>query len=183
MTSNSLRALAAALCTAGLALHAGAATMAKAEYEAAKTRIEADHKVDRAACDRLSGNGKDICVEEAKAKEKVAKAELEARRSGKPEDRAKVAEVRADAAYEVAEERCEEHAGNAKDVCMREAKAAHVRAKADAKAGHRSMEAIGEANKEKRDADYKVEMERCDALAGDAKDACRDTAKSHYGKH
>lgn len=179
MTRLSRHALAAALLTAGFALHAGADTLSKADYRAAKSRIEADYKADHAACDRLSGNGKDICVEEAKGKEKIAKAELEARNSGKPEDRAKVADVRADAAYEVAEERCDEHTGNAKDVCMREAKAAHVRAKADAKGLHGS-EARSEANDDKRKADYKLERERCDALAGDAKDACRDAAKARY---
>lgn len=182
MTATSLRALAAALCTAGLALHASAATLGKAEYEAAKTRVEADAKVDRATCDRLSGNPKDICVEQAKAKEKVGKAELDAQYSGKPEDRAKVADVRAEAAYEVAEQRCDEHTGNAKDVCMKEAEAARASAKADAKAAKVNGKAMAEASDEKREANYKLEKERCDSLAGDAKDACRDAAKAHYGK-
>ncbi len=52
---------------------AQAATMTKAEYKADKTRISADYKVDKAACASLAGNAKDICVEEARAKEKVAR--------------------------------------------------------------------------------------------------------------
>ena len=183
MNATPLRALAAVLCCAGIALHAGAATLSKAAYEGAKTRVEAAAKVDRATCDRLSGNPKDICVEQAKAKEKVGKAELEAQYSGKLEDRAKVADVRAEAAYEVAEQRCDEHTGNAKDVCLKEAQAARASAKADAKVARTNGKAMHEANEEKREADYKLEKERCDSLAGDAKDACRDAAKAHYGKH
>ena len=35
---------------------------------------------------------------------------------------------------------------------------------------------------EKRDASYKVEMEKCDALAGDTKSACVANAKAKFGK-
>ena len=35
---------------------------------------------------------------------------------------------------------------------------------------------------DKRDADYKVAVEKCDALAGSAKDACVKDAKVRYGK-
>jgi hypothetical protein len=56
---------------------AHAASMSKADYTAAKTRISAEYKSDKAACASLAGNAKDICIQEAKAKEKVARAELE----------------------------------------------------------------------------------------------------------
>ena len=48
-----------------------------ARDQAIKT-AEAQYKTDKAACDALNGNAKDICMEEAKGKEKVAKAEAEA---------------------------------------------------------------------------------------------------------
>ena len=54
-----------------------AATISKADYQAGKTRISADYKADKAACSSLAANARDLCVEEAKAKEKVARAELE----------------------------------------------------------------------------------------------------------
>jgi len=67
---------------------AQAASMSKVDYKAGKSRISADYKTDKAACAALAGNFKDICVEEAKAKEaeskvreaeaKAAQAELEA---------------------------------------------------------------------------------------------------------
>jgi hypothetical protein len=56
---------------------AQAANMSKEDYKAGKDRISASYKSDKAACDALSGNAKDVCMEEAKGKEKIAKAELE----------------------------------------------------------------------------------------------------------
>src|SRR5665647_1967730 len=107
---------------------AQAATMSKAEYKADKTRISADYKADKAACAPLAGNAKDICVEEAKAKEKVARAELEYSYSGKPGDQTKVLVAKAKSAYAVAKEKCDDKSGNDKDVCVKEAKAVETKA-------------------------------------------------------
>ncbi len=85
-------------------------------------------------------------------------------------------------AYDLAKERCDDLAGNAKDVCVQEAKAAHTRAKADAKLARQTGEARMKASDDKRDADYKVMVEKCDALAGDAKSACVAKAKASQGK-
>ena len=76
-TSHSLQAslLVAALMAFGTA-HA-ADNMSKADYKAEKDRIASTYKTDKDACGKMSGNAKDVCVEEAKAKEKIAKAELE----------------------------------------------------------------------------------------------------------
>ena len=112
---------------------AQAANLSKEEYKAGKDRISADYKAEKQACDALSGNAKDVCMEEAKGKEKVAKAELEFNYTGKPNDQNKVLVVKADAAYEVAKEKCDEKAGNDKDICVKEAKAAKAKAVADAK--------------------------------------------------
>lgn len=48
---------------------AQAAGMPKADYSAAKTRISADFKADKAACASFIGNQRDVCMEQAKAKE------------------------------------------------------------------------------------------------------------------
>lgn len=162
---------------------AQAATMSQADYKAGKTRISADYKTDKAACASLAGNAKDICVEEAKAKERVARAELEYAYSGKPGDHTKVLVARAKSAYAVAKERCDDKTGNDKDVCIKEAKAAETKALADAKMGKQIGEAKKEASDDKRDADYKVALEKCDALAGDAKASCVAAAKSKFGKN
>lgn len=161
---------------------AHAATMSKAEYRADKARISADYKADKAACASQSGNAKDICVEEAKAKESVARAELEYSYSGKSGDQTKVLVAKAKSAYAVAKEKCDDKAGNDKDVCVKEAKAVETKALADAKMGKQIGEAKKEASDDKRDAEYKVAVEKCDALAGDAKVSCIAAAKAKFGK-
>jgi hypothetical protein len=161
---------------------AQADALSKADYQATKTRIKAAYKADKAACGSQSGNAKDICVEEGKAKEKVALAELEYAYSGKAADQTKVLVAKAESSYAVAKERCDDLAGNPKDVCVKEAKAAEVKALADAKLGKEIGEARKDAAADKRDADYKVATEKCAALAGDAKAACIASAKMTFGK-
>jgi hypothetical protein len=169
----------AALMAAPLAQ---AATMNKADYKAGKDRISASYKADKATCAPLSGNAKDVCVLEAKGKEKVAKAELEYGYTGKAADQTKLAKARAEATYKVAKEKCDDLAGNAKDVCVKEAKSTETAALADAKMGKKVGEAKSEAVDDKRDAQYKLASEKCDALAGDAKNACVADAKAKFGK-
>ena len=98
--------------------------------EAEEDRIEAEYKADKAKCDSMSGNAKDVCVKEAKGKEKVAKAELDARKNPSERNQRKVEEAKAEAKYEVAKERCDDLKGKEKDACQKEAKAMHERAKA-----------------------------------------------------
>ncbi|HEX5311974.1 hypothetical protein [Aquabacterium sp.] len=160
-----------------------AASLSKGDYETRKDRITADYKIEKAACDSHSGNAKDVCVEEAKAKEKVAKAELEYAYTGKAADRNKVLVVKAETAYDVAKERCDDKAGNAKDLCVEEAKATKTKALADAKLGKEMQESRKDASKDKQDADYKVAVEKCDAMAGDAKANCMAVAKAKFGKN
>jgi hypothetical protein len=172
------------LATCLLALPAAyAATMTKADYAAGKTRISANYKADEAACASQAANAKDICMQEAKGKDKVALAELEYGYTGKATDGNKVLVVKAESAYAVAKERCDDQSGNAKDVCVKEAKAVETKALADAKMGKEIGEARKDAAVDKRDADYKVAIEKCDALAGDAKDGCVAAAKSTFGKN
>jgi hypothetical protein len=161
---------------------AQAAAMAKADYKADKTRISADYKADKAACASLKANAKDICVEQAKAKEKVARAELEYSYTGKAKDQNKILVAKAESAYSVAKEKCDDLKGNDKDVCVKEAKAVEVKALADAKMGKQIAEVKKDAAQDKRDADYKVAAEKCDALAGDAKASCMTAAKAKFGK-
>jgi len=161
---------------------AQAASMSKTEYDAAKTRISADYKAAQSACASQSGNAKDVCVEEAGAKQNVAHAELEYSYSGKPADRNKLNMVKAESAYAVAKEKCDDRAGNAKDVCVQEAKAVEAKAIADAKMGQQIGEARVDSAEAKRDADYKVAVEKCDSMAGDAKTSCLSAAKASFGK-
>lgn len=167
----------------GFAATTSAATNeAKAAYAAAKDNASATYKMARAKCDALSANPKDVCIEEAKATEKSSKAEAEAqyKNTAKAHMNARIAA--ADGAHAVAKAKCGALSGNAKDVCIKEAKAVHTKAVVDAKASKEMREIKSEAREEKHDADYKVALEKCDALAGSTKEACVAGAKSKYGK-
>jgi hypothetical protein len=167
--------------------------ISKEAYTQAKKDADAQYKIDKDACSSLSGNAKDICVAEAKGKDKVAKADAEAAYANTPKARENARVAHAQAIYHVAIEKCDDLAGNRKDVCVKEAKAELVKGKANAKvdrvaadtsheAAKKQAEARKDANADKRDAEYKVAIEKCDALAGPAKDACVSNAKVQYGK-
>ena len=166
--------------------------LSKEELKVQNDRISADYKIGRDKCASLSSNPKDICQAEAKGAEKVAKAELEAQHKPTPRNAQKALEAKANAAYSVAKEKCDDLAGNPKDVCMKEAKAVQTSAMADApgtkvrevgtqKSAADVNDARKDATEDKRDANYKVAREKCDSLAGDAKDGCVNAAKAQYG--
>ena len=169
------------------------APISKASYTQAVKDADAQYKIDKDACASLSGNAKDICVAEAKGKDKVAKADAEAAYKHTPKARENARIAHAQANYNVAIEKCDDLAGNRKDVCVKEAKSELVKGKANAKvdrvaadtnkeAATQQAEARKDASADKREAEYKVAIEKCDALAGPAKDACVSSAKSQYGK-
>lgn len=191
----------AALGTAGCATHREApvasakpaAPISKDAYDSAVRNAETQYKIDKDACASRSGNAKDICMAEASGREKVAKADAEAAYKSTPKEREEARVARAEANHNVAKEKCDDLSGNAKDVCVKEADAALSKAKADAKVDRvaadsredsaaKQAEARQKAANDKRDADYKVAVEKCDALSGAAKDACVSDAKLRYGK-
>jgi hypothetical protein len=169
------------------------APISKDAYDLAVKNADAQYKMDKDTCSSRSGNAKDICLAEANGKEKVAKADAEAAYKNTPKVREDARVTRAEATYNVAKEKCDQLSGNPKDVCVKEANAALVKAKADAKvdrvaaetqqdAATKQADARKEATTDKRAADYKVAIEKCDALAGPAKDSCVSSAKVQYGK-
>lgn len=191
----------------GLALFgtARAEGMTKAEHKAGEDRIDAEYTAAKNGCGTYAGNAKDVCVAEAKGKANVAKAELLASYEPTAKHAKDVRVARAEAAYAIASERCDDKAGNDKDVCVKEAKAARTHALADADTRLTTTEANAEANEksaaagakaaetkfearkdaatDNRAADYAVAKEKCDALAGEAKDRCVSDAKVTFGQH
>ncbi|WP_284620183.1 hypothetical protein [Aquabacterium humicola] len=101
---------------------APAAKLTKDQVKAEKDRIEEAYKADKKACDGMKSNAKDVCQAEAKAKEKVAKADLKYRETGDAKDAAKLAEVKAETEYDVAKEKCEDLKGSAQSDCKKQAK-------------------------------------------------------------
>ena len=118
--------IAVALALAGSAYAQTDRKMKNAEEE----KIEAQYKADKAKCDAMTGNAKDVCTKEAKGKEKVAKAENDAKANPSERNTRKVEEAKADAAYDVAKERCDDLKAKEKDACQKDAKAQHEKAKA-----------------------------------------------------
>jgi hypothetical protein len=132
---------ATASCLMALPAHAQttpppAATMdpAVAELKAGRDKIAADYKADKAACDAMKDNAKDVCNEEAKGKEKIAKAELDQKLRPSDSNARKVAEAKVEAAYDIAKEKCDDQKGDAKSACVKQAKAEESKGKADIKA-------------------------------------------------
>ena len=115
-----------------------AANVSKEELSAEKSRIEAEYKAERKTCDAMQGNAKDVCVEQAKGKQKVARAELDYKQDSSERQRGKVEGAKAEAQYAVAKEKCDDLTGEQKDVCVKDAKAAKSRADAETKPARQS---------------------------------------------
>lgn len=82
--------------------------------------------------------------------------------------------------YEMAKENCKNMAGNAMDVCVKAAEADYVKAGSQAKVEKESATTQAGATADQMKAEYKVAQEKCDALSGNAKDACISAAKLKY---
>ena len=63
-----------------------------------------------------------------------------------------------------------------------DAKVDRVASDTNREAATTQADARKDANVDKREAEYKVAIEKCDALAGAAKDACVGNAKAQYAK-
>ncbi|WP_295442107.1 hypothetical protein [uncultured Thiodictyon sp.] len=190
----------------GLIFSAGvmAQAMTKDAYKAAEAQIATEYTADKAKCNALAANAKDICIAEAKGKAKVASAELEANYEPSAKHHYKAVVAKAEADYAVADEKCDDQAGNAKDLCVKEAKAVETRVRADAeaqlkmteanktasdkstaadtKAKEAGVSARQDAAAEKGDANYAVAKEKCAALMAPDSDRCLKDAKAKYGK-
>ncbi|MCX7205806.1 MAG: hypothetical protein NT086_07430 [Proteobacteria bacterium] len=168
--------------------------MLKPDYKAAKEDISVAYKSEQATCKPITGNVKDVCSEEAKGREKVAKAELEVKNNPSDKHQYDLRMAKADAVYAVAKEKCDDASGNAKDVCRKEAKGAYVSAKADAKVAEKTSDTNAKAREkntdvrkgsvtDKQDAAYATAKEKCDALSGDTKMNCLNEAKRINVQH
>jgi hypothetical protein len=81
--------------------------------------------------------------------------------------------------YKMDMEKCGSLSGNPHDVCKAEAKAGEEKAEAKLKADEKpSAKNSRHMQEEYADADYKVSIEKCDALKGNDKDVCVKEAKA-----
>jgi hypothetical protein len=169
------------------------APITKDQYDKAVKDAEARYKTDQDACSSRTGSAKDLCTAEAKGREKTAKADAEAAFKNTPKAREDARVARAEADHEVAKLKCNDMSGNAKDVCVKQADADLTKATADAKvdrvaadtrqdSAKKQSEARHEATEARREADYKLALEKCESLTGPVKDACITDTKTYYSK-
>lgn len=173
--------------------------MTDADYKAQKKQIDDTYKAAKDRCKSLSANAKDICKAEVDGEKNIAEADLKAKHKPTEKNVADAKIAKANAQYKVDKEKCDDMKGNDKDVCVKEAKAKETKGKADAKVAlakdkvmtgatpaEKAPEKVADAKRnaidDKKDADYKVAKEKCDALSGQPKDNCVAQAKLKFGK-
>ena len=121
MNKLNTTAIAAAIALA-FSHGAMATSMSLVDYKAGKASIATEYKSARAGCDSFSANAKDVCMAEAKGKENVANAELEAGYKPTTKTRYNVSIAKAQSDYSVAKEKCDTFAGDTKTACVKDAK-------------------------------------------------------------
>lgn len=171
------------VCSAAFSGVAWSATSEKsATYTAAKDAAATEYKLARARCDAIAGNPKDVCIAEAKSVRIHTESNAKAEYKNTLAARTSATKDNADADYDVEKAKCGSMIGNDKDVCVKQASSNKIAAVANAKADKKVIDARVDANDDKRNAEYKVATEKCDALAGAGKDNCVKEAKTKFGK-
>jgi hypothetical protein len=107
--------------------------MSPVDYGEAKQAIEGETRMALARCRDQDGQAKDVCKAEARAEERVRKADLEAQYRGTVGAAADAKLARAKAQYEVAKAKCSDQRGEDKLSCLRNARADKAKALAEAK--------------------------------------------------
>lgn len=151
-----------------------AAPIDKTEYLKTQNQISKDYSASKAACKPLTQYAKDVCIEQAKGKEKVARAEVTSRYTGASKDAKNIHIVKADTTFSLAKELCNDKAVNTKDLCIAQAKATHTEAIRAAEMTTEVMDSSHDRSK--------AAKEKCDAFFGETKDKCVANAKSQYGQ-
>jgi hypothetical protein len=107
--------------------------MAPSDYNAAKSVIESDTRAAIGRCRDDDSQARELCKAQARADERVRKAELEARYRGTVAAAENVKIERAKARYEVARVKCGSEHGEHKLSCMRSAREGKSRELTEAK--------------------------------------------------
>ena len=169
------RLAAACMFTALCAAAAHAELIGFADLNAGLARAAAALVADRAACNQLAGNPRDVCREQALAKEKLTRAELALASTGTRKSLDYLATVKLDTAYDVARTQCNDKTGDAKTLCTKQAQAMRTQGQADLKPIPRMTSTPGDA---RRAADDKLAADKCATMAADTRASCMATAKA-----
>jgi hyperosmotically inducible protein len=156
-----------------------------ATYRNVTQKAAADYKAAVAKCDGMSGNGKDVCMAEARLARTQAEAKALSQYNNTPASREKARTNLAEAEFSLASSRCEARSGAEKDDCMNTAKSVRTAALADAKAdrnpaaGASAAATAGAtasgglvASTDTRDPAKAAAVDKCAQTGGDTKTGC-----------
>jgi osmotically-inducible protein OsmY len=145
-----------------------------ATYRNVTQKALADYKVAAAKCASMSGNAKDICLEEARSARAHTEADAVAQYNNTAKGRAKAMTAVADADYALGKARCADMSGADKDSCLNTARSAHTAALADAKS-NRQIAATSDGSSPAsatRDATKAAALDKCAQVAGQPNTGC-----------
>ena len=107
--------------------------MDKNEYSQSRKAIEADTRLNLSKCRDVEGSARELCRAEARADERIRKAELEASYRGTVAASDDARLERAKARYDIARAKCTDQRGEDKLACLKAARAEKSKALAEAK--------------------------------------------------
>jgi hypothetical protein len=102
--------------------------MSPTDYSVMKKSIESDTRLALGKCRDQESQGRDVCKAEARADERVKKADLEAQYRGTVAAAADARLARAKASYDIAKARCGDQRGEDKLSCLRSARSEKAKA-------------------------------------------------------
>ena len=176
--------LASASLLAGAAANAAdneRRTQYRESMEGARATYTADARQCRQGNDSRGG-ARAVCLAQAKAEYKKATAEAVAHWRNTAQARTDARIAAADADHDVARARCKAGSGQAQSACLRLAKEERMAATADARSDLRVTEVRNRDREERKKAYYRAARDKCDALAGAAKEACMTLARAQYSE-
>jgi hypothetical protein len=107
--------------------------MDKNEYAQSRKAIEADARLNLSKCRDVEGDTRELCRAEARADERIRKADLEASYRGTVAAAEDARLERAKARYDVARAKCADQRGEDRLACLKGARAEKAKALAEAK--------------------------------------------------
>jgi hypothetical protein len=161
---------------------AQAQTMSPVLYQAEQVRIADDHRSLLRECALLERRAREICVEQFKGQENIARAQLEYRAAPSALLLTRLHTARAEAAFAVARKQCEERPTASRPACMQDANWILSRALADARSAPKPAAVPLGAAPESPAAAFHAAAAKCQGYTGDARLTCRNAALRRLGK-
>lgn len=124
LLATSAFAIAASMAAVGIgaAVDTPRTLMSPADYAVLKKAVEAETRLALAACRPLPGAQRDVCKAQARADERIKRADLQARYHGTVAAAEDAREARVKAHYDVARARCAGQSGEERMECLRAAR-------------------------------------------------------------